>query len=147
MIFWKKISTFVCWFSQERESKMVWSFVTRGGGMVRPYSSVHLMQTTRVFWCIFCVCYLQSGLNLKQIDLYCRNHRNFTSLWLSKHNFVLKKSIISRLLAFKLIYFLAKWTIQWLFDHYTLATEHNTLATQHNTLETQHNTLATNITP
>ena len=80
--------------------------------MVRPYSSVHLMQTTRVFWCIFCMGYLQSGLNLKQIDLYCRNHRNFTSLGLSKHNFVLKTTIISRLLAFELIYFLAKWTIQ-----------------------------------
>ena len=80
--------------------------------MVRPYSSVHLMQTTCVFWCIFCMCYLQSGLNLKQIDLYCRNHRNFTSLWLSKHNFVLKTTIISRLLAFELIYFLVKWTIQ-----------------------------------
>ena len=43
----------MCWFSHEREPKMVRPFVTRVGGMVRPYSGVHLEQTTRVSGRIF----------------------------------------------------------------------------------------------
>ena len=49
----KKKCTFMCWFSHEREPKMVRPFVTRVGGMVRPYSGVHLEQTTRVSGRIF----------------------------------------------------------------------------------------------